>query len=79
MEQNQHQQRRAADQRFRKSSDQVESTLDENLPDHQEAQPEEPIEIELVDDLVDIDLDIDLAAFEDAVADIEQYLEENTK
>jgi hypothetical protein len=75
MEPNQHQQRRAANQEFEQSLDELEDILHENLTENEATQTEEPTEIELVDDMTDIDL----AAFEDAVADIEQYLKENTK
>ncbi|MBE9004413.1 hypothetical protein IQ259_05055 [Fortiea sp. LEGE XX443] len=75
MEQNQHQQRRAADQEFHQSLNQLEGILQDSLTENAETQIEEPVELELADDLTDIDL----AAFEDAVADIEKYLEEKTK
>ncbi|WP_313934800.1 hypothetical protein [Nostoc sp. FACHB-280] len=75
MEQNDHQQRRAANQEFEQSLNQLEGILQQGLTEEDETQIEEPIDIELADDLTEIDL----AAFEDAVADIEQYLEEKTK
>lgn len=75
MEQNQHQQRRAADQEFQESLDELEGILHESLTENEETQAEEITDEELVNQLTDIDL----AAFEDAVADIEQYLEEKTK
>jgi hypothetical protein len=75
MEQNDHQQRRAADQEFQESLNQLEGILNDSLTEDEEAQAEEIAEYELINDLTDIDL----AAFEDAVADIEQYLEEKTK
>ncbi|OCQ89955.1 hypothetical protein BCD64_18630 [Nostoc sp. MBR 210] len=75
MEQNDHQQRRAANQEFEQSLNQLEGILQPGLTEEDETQIEEPIDIELADDLTEIDL----AAFEDAVADIEQYLEEKTK
>ncbi|MBD2297541.1 hypothetical protein H6G80_00720 [Nostoc sp. FACHB-87] len=75
MEQNDHQQRRAANQEFEQSLNQLEGILQQGLTEDDETQIEEPIDIELADDLTEIDL----AAFEDAVADIEQYLEEKTK
>jgi ABC-type transport system involved in cytochrome bd biosynthesis fused ATPase/permease subunit len=75
MEQNQHQQRRAANQEFEKSLNQLEGMLHESLTENEEIQTEEITDEELMNELTDIDL----AAFEDAVADIEQYLEEKTK
>ncbi|BAY16255.1 hypothetical protein NIES2109_24660 [Nostoc sp. HK-01] len=76
MEQNDHQQRRAANQEFEQSLNQLEGILhDENLAENEATQAEEITDAELVDELGDIDL----AAFEDAVADIEQYLQEKTK
>jgi len=75
MDQNEHQQRRAADKEFQESLNQLEGILQESLTDNEETQTEEITEEELVNELTDIDL----AAFEDAVADIEQYLEEKTK
>jgi glutaredoxin 2 len=74
-EQNDHQQRRAADQEFQESLNQLEGILNDSLTENEEVQAEEIAEYELINDLTDIDL----AAFEDAVADIEQYLEEKTK
>lgn len=75
MEQNDHQHRRAADQEFQESLNQLEGILNDSLTEDEAAQAEEIAEYELINDLTDIDL----AAFEDAVADIEQYLEEKTK
>jgi hypothetical protein len=75
MEQNQHQQRRAADQEFQKSLDELEDILQESVTENEETQAESTTEVASADDWADIDL----AAFEDAVADIEQYLEEKTK
>ena len=80
MEQSQPQQRRVADQVFQESLDQLEDILQENsIEDEEIPQPQVHTsslsEVELDQDLTDIDL----AALEDAVADIEQYLEEITK
>ncbi|WP_228058909.1 hypothetical protein [Nostoc sp. LEGE 06077] len=76
MEQNDHQQRRTAEQELEQSLNQLEGMLnDENLAEDEETQAEEITDAELVDELGNIDL----AAFEDAVADIEQYLQEKTK
>ncbi|MBU7581470.1 MAG: hypothetical protein KAF91_00900 [Nostoc sp. TH1S01] len=76
MEPNQHQQRRAANQDFEESLNQLGGILhEENLAENEATQAEEITDADLADELTDIDL----AAFEDAVADIEQYLEENAK
>ncbi|MBD2565311.1 hypothetical protein ACEYW6_10750 [Nostoc sp. UIC 10607] len=81
MEQSQPQQRRVADQVFQESLDQLEdilqesSTEDEEIPQLAQLHTSSLSEVELDQDLTDIDL----AALEDAVADIEQYLEEITK
>ncbi|MGV0103822.1 Asl0176 protein [Nostoc sp. DSM 114160] len=78
MEQNQPEQRRAADRVFQQSLEQLEdilqeiSTEEEDIP---QLHTSNFTEVELDPDLTDIDL----AALEDAVADIEQYLEEITK
>ncbi|MEH2283741.1 MAG: hypothetical protein V7K90_20835 [Nostoc sp.] len=78
MEQNQPQQRRVADQVFEQSLDQFEDILQESSTEEEEIPQLHTstfTEVELDQDLIDIDL----AALEDAVADIEQYLEEITK
>ncbi|WP_414544008.1 hypothetical protein [Nostoc sp. CCY0012] len=78
MEQNQHKPRQAADQEFQKSLEQLEDILQENLDEDQGTPPvrnESKNEVELVEDLTVIDL----AALEDAVADIEEYLDKKTK
>jgi hypothetical protein len=78
MEQSQPQQRRAADQVFQQSLEQLEDILQESLTEEEEIPQLHTStfsEVELDQDLIDIDL----AALEDAVADIEQYLEEKTK
>ncbi|MCG6134746.1 MAG: hypothetical protein MET45_08785 [Nostoc sp. LLA-1] len=78
MEQNQHKPRQAADQEFQKSLEQLEDILQENLDGDQGTPPvrnEITKEVELVEDLTVIDL----AALEDAVADIEEYLDNKTK
>ncbi|MEH1838063.1 MAG: hypothetical protein V7L20_04715 [Nostoc sp.] len=80
MEQSQPQQRRVADQVFQESLDQLEDILQESSIEDEEI-PQAQLhtnslsEVELDQDLTNIDL----AALEDAVADIEQYLEEITK
>ncbi|MBD2247133.1 hypothetical protein [Nostoc sp. FACHB-888] len=78
MEQSQPQNRRIADQVFQESLDQLEDILqessDEEIPQLAQLHSSNFSEVE------DQDLtNIDLAALEDAVADIEQYLEEKTK
>ncbi|WP_414550717.1 hypothetical protein [Anabaena sp. CCY 0017] len=74
MEQNQHKQRHSADQEFQKSLEHLEDILPENLAED-EAKPKlarsSRDEGELIEDLIDIDL----AELEDAVADIEAYLD----
>ncbi|MBD2511988.1 hypothetical protein H6G91_32970 [Nostoc muscorum FACHB-395] len=81
MEPIQPQQRRVADQVFQQSLDQLEDILQE-IETEEEEIPHLPqlhitnlSEVEVDQDLIAIDL----AALEDAVADIEQYLEEKTK
>jgi hypothetical protein len=78
MEQNQDHQRHVAAQKFETALDQLEGIL-QQIPIEEEVIPElHPARIS--DDLLSDDLGpIDLAAFEDAVADIEKYLEEKTK
>lgn len=74
MEQNQHKQHHAADQKFQESPEDLEDILpkssieDEVKPKLNHSRRDE---VELIEDLVDIDL----AELEDAVADIEAYLE----
>ncbi|MEH2409442.1 hypothetical protein [Nostoc sp.] len=78
MEQIQPQPRRVADQVFQESLDQLEDILQENSIEEEEIpqlHTSTVTEVELDQDLIDIDL----AALEDAVADIEQFLEEKTK
>lgn len=78
MEQNQPEQRRAADQVFQESLEQLEDVLQENSTEEEELPQLHTAtftEVELDQELIDIDL----AALEDAVADIEKYLEEITK
>ncbi|MBG1269739.1 hypothetical protein [Nostoc sp. WHI] len=81
MEQSQPQQRRAADQVFEESLEQLEDILqktsaeEEEIPQLHTSSVNEVEEVELAQDLTTIDL----AALEDAVADIEQFLEERKK
>ncbi|MFN6480992.1 hypothetical protein [Nostoc sp. DedQUE07] len=78
MEQNQPEQRRAVDRVFQESLEQLEDILQESSTEEEEIPQLHSstfTEVELDEDLIDIDL----AALEDAVADIEQYLEEITK
>jgi hypothetical protein len=78
MEQNQPEQRRAADQVFQESLEQLEDILQESSTEEEEIpqlHTSSITEVELDQDLTDIDL----AALEDAVADIEKYLDEITK
>ncbi len=76
MEPNQEEQRVAANSEFIQSLNQLEDILQQNPPAEKEVplvenQPEEIAEAEP-------DEKIDLAAWEDAVADIERYLEGKT-
>ncbi|BAZ40924.1 hypothetical protein NIES4101_68860 [Calothrix sp. NIES-4101] len=76
MEPNQKELRTVANQEFIEALNQLGDILQESPPDEEEAalveiQPEESSESES-------DQKFDLAAWEDAVADIEQYLENRT-
>jgi hypothetical protein len=78
MEQHQPQQRSAADQVFQESLEQLEDILQESSTEEEEIPQLHTstfTEVELDQDLTDIDLE----ALEDAVADIEKYLDEITK
>ncbi|WP_026735478.1 hypothetical protein [Fischerella sp. PCC 9605] len=78
MEQSQHEQRHAADQEFQKSLDELQQILQDGSAQEQDTS-------QLHDDnnsdrqVVENSSTIDLAAWEDAVADIEQYLQEKGK
>lgn len=77
MEQNQQPQRRAADEEFQQSLEQLENILQVSLTED-EVTPK----LDTSSDEVELDqefLSIDLKAFEDAVADIEEYLEQRKK
>lgn len=78
MEQSQPEKRRHIEQEFQASLEQLEDILQESLTE------DEDIPVTPTDDVgevvaLDDETDIDLAALEDAVADIEHYLEEITK
>ncbi|MBF2066023.1 MAG: hypothetical protein IGS39_16615 [Calothrix sp. C42_A2020_038] len=85
MEPNQQEQRLAANQDFLKSLNELEDILQENLPQEGVS----PYEINQTDNKKQItaqtsvsepdEIKIDLAAWEDAVADIEKYLESKEK
>ncbi|MFN6571221.1 hypothetical protein A6770_27785 [Nostoc minutum NIES-26] len=77
MEQSQQPQRRAADEEFQESLDQLEDILQESSTENEQTPKLHTgsSEVEVGEDLSGIDLE----AFEDAVADIEQYLEDRTK
>lgn len=80
MEPIQPQQRRAADQVFQQSLDQLEDILQESSTEEEQIPQLPQLDTSTVTEVEAQDLiDIDLAALEDAVADIEQYLEERTK
>ncbi|MBD0387246.1 MAG: hypothetical protein ICV54_12180 [Nostoc sp. C3-bin3] len=79
MEQSQPQKRRIADQVFQESLDQLEDILQESSAEEEIPQLAQ-LHSSNFSEVEDQDLtNIDLAALEDAVADIEQYLEEKTK
>ncbi|MCX7595467.1 MAG: hypothetical protein N2235_17260 [Fischerella sp.] len=77
MEQSQHKQRHAAAQEFQKSLDELQQILQDNATQEQEMSQMH----DRTDDrqVVENCSAIDLAAWEDAVADIEQYLQEKGK
>ncbi|BCL36891.1 hypothetical protein [Nostoc sp. MS1] len=77
MEQSEQQKRLEAEQKFQAALEQLEDILQENPTEEEtpNTSTEDVSEAELVDD----GFDIDLAALEDAVADIEHFLEERTK
>ncbi|MBW4455956.1 MAG: hypothetical protein KME55_26515 [Nostoc indistinguendum CM1-VF10] len=80
MEQSQPQKRRIADQVFQESLDQLENILQESSDEEEEIPQLAQLHSSNFSEVEDQDLtNIDLAALEDAVADIEQYLEEKTK
>ncbi|WP_298908772.1 hypothetical protein [uncultured Nostoc sp.] len=80
MEPIQPQQRRAADQVFQESLDQLEDILQESSTEEEEIPQLPQLDTSSLSEVEAQDLiNIDLAALEDAVADIEQYLEEITK
>ncbi len=76
MEQSQKQKRREAEQEFQASLEHLEDILQETLTEDKEtADTATDDDSETVDD----EADINLAALEDAVADIELYLEQRRK
>jgi hypothetical protein len=77
MEQNQ-QQRGAAAKDFLKSLNQLEDILQES-PTEEEEKPKTETAKTIDAELIEIKTEIDLEALEDAVADIEQYLENKIK
>ncbi|WP_445632853.1 hypothetical protein NSTC745_04434 [Nostoc sp. DSM 114161] len=77
MEQSQRPQHYDPDREFQEALDQLEDILQENTTEDEDTPK---LHTESADEVEAKDLtDIDLAAFEDAVADIEQYLEQKTK
>ncbi|MEJ1929559.1 hypothetical protein WDZ92_04680 [Nostoc sp. NIES-2111] len=78
MEQSEQQKRREAEQKFQAALEQLEDILQET-PTEEEETPNIPTEDVIEAELVEDEFDIDLAALEDAVADIEHFLEERTK
>ncbi|MBO3457627.1 hypothetical protein G7B40_008915 [Aetokthonos hydrillicola Thurmond2011] len=78
MEENQQQQRRAAAKEFLQSLNQLENMLQVNENQDEQEIPE--LNSGINDEQVATSpLTIDLEAFEDAVADIEQYFEQGSK
>ncbi|GAX44016.1 hypothetical protein NIES4075_50330 [Tolypothrix sp. NIES-4075] len=77
MEQNQ-QQRRAAAKEFLQSLNQLEDILQESLTEEEETPKTDTVKTSDAE-LIEIKAEIDLEALEDAVADIEQYLEKKIK
>ncbi|WP_017654122.1 hypothetical protein [Fortiea contorta] len=75
MEQNQPQQRHAAAQEFQESLHQLQNILHQEPAQKEAVQELDTNEAELDEDLIPTDL----ADFESAVADIEQYLADRTK
>ncbi|WP_315789987.1 hypothetical protein [Fischerella sp. JS2] len=78
MEQNQHQQRRVADQEFQKSLDQLQQILQDDSTQIEET-PQSPSNHESDRQIAESSSIIDLDVWEDAVADIEQYLQQRGK
>jgi hypothetical protein len=78
MESNQQQHRREAAQNFEEALEQLEDILLESSTDDEEIPDISTGTINAEEQSEDVN-DADLAAWEDAVADIEQYLEERTK
>jgi hypothetical protein len=76
MEQRQQHKRHEAEQEFQASLEELEDILQET-PAEEEETP--VIFTDDVIEAIDDEADIDLAALEDAVADIEHYLEERKK
>ncbi|NEU77218.1 hypothetical protein PI95_033205 [Hassallia byssoidea VB512170] len=77
MEQNQ-QQRRAAAKEFLQSLDELEDILQESPTEEEETLKTDTAKTSDAS-LIEIKAEIDLEALEDAVADIEQYLENKIK
>lgn len=77
MEQNQ-QQRRAADKEFLQSLNELEDILQESPTEEEETLKTDTAKTS-DSELIEIKAEIDLEALEDAVADIEQYLEKKIK
>lgn len=77
MEQNQ-QQRRAAAKEFLKSLNELEDILQESPTEEEETLKTDTAKTSDAE-LIEIKTEIDLEALEDAVADIEQYLEKKIK
>jgi uncharacterized protein YukE len=78
MEQIQPEERRAAAKEFQESLEQLQQILQENVTEDEEI-PELDTGITNQTEIAESFPGIDMAAFEDAVADIEQYMESKQK
>ncbi len=79
MEQSQHEQRRAAAEEFQQSLGELEHILQENSPQQQETSKLSDDSTQKEHRFSDNVSVVDLAAWEDAVADIEQYFQQKEK
>jgi hypothetical protein len=79
MEHNQQHQRRSAAREFLKSLEQLEDILHEHKAEEEETSKQQTASVSNDQQMFNDLSEIDMAAFEDAVADIEQYMEQKTK
>lgn len=78
MEQNEQEQRSSAAKEFQESLDQLQHLLEEN-PTEEQQTPESQVEKKAKKEADERSPRFDLAEWEDAVADIEQYFESKNK